>query len=46
MNDTRDSMHLLACCKWVESARNAFAINISPDAKALVPLGTFPHSLG
>ena len=39
MNETRDAMHLLACYKWVESARNAFAINISPDAKAL---GRFP----
>ena len=39
MNETRDAMHLLVCYKWVECARNAFAINISPDAKAL---GRFP----
>ena len=43
-NKTRDAMHLLACCKWVESARIAIAINISPDAEALAtpwPLGAF-----
>ena len=32
MNETRDAMHLMACCKWVESASNAIAINTSPDA--------------
>ena len=39
LNETRNAIHLLACCKLVESAGNAIPINISPDAKAL---GSFP----
>ena len=36
MNETREAIDLLASCKRVECqcVRNAFAINISPDAKA------------
>ena len=35
MDGMPNATHLLACCKWVGSARNAYALNISPDAKAL-----------
>ena len=46
MNETRDAMHLLASCKWVEMARNACAINISPNAKGLGSFPTVPNVWG